>query len=225
MLKCAEAAIRMLPQRQVFDETIVKALDGLIEEIALLWNDVTFSADIQVSALEDQLEQDFWDKPKDPVTILHEAQRLSRNLTRYCQQLRSMSKNLTVYSGGEQPPEGMTINLNDLEARLQTLIGRTERAVPALLASIAIKEGSKASSLTAVALWFAPLSLSVSLVSIDGNARLGGKKYWVWACIAIPMLLTVILVANSSDRLINRLGNRMGGRALMSIFKPETRVR
>ena len=215
----------MLPQRQVFDETIVKALDGLIEEIALLWNDVTFSADIQVSSLEDQLEHDFWDKPEDPVTILHDAQRLSRYLTRYCQQLRSISKNLTVYSGGEQPPEGMMINLSDIEAQLQTLIGRTERAVPALLASIAIKEGSKASSLTAVALWFAPLSLAISLVSIDGNSRLGGKKYWVWACIAIPMLLIVILVANSSDKLIDRLGNRMGGRALMSIFKPGTRVR
>ena len=224
MLKCAEAAIRMLPQRQGFDRTIVEALDGLIEEIALLWNDVTFSADIQVSALEDQLEHDFWDKPKDPVTILHEAQRLSRNLTRYCQQLRSICKHLTTNSGGGQPPESMTINLNDIEARLQILIGRAQRAVPALLASIAINEGSKASSLTAIALLFAPLSLSVSLVSIDGNSTLGGKIYWVWACIAFPMLVIMILVANSWDRLINGLGKRKVGRALMSIFKSETRV-
>ena len=225
MLKCVETAIRLLPPKQGFDETIVKALDGLIEEITLLWNDVTFSAEIEVSSLEDQLEHDFWDKPKDPVTILHEAQRLSRNLTRYCQQLRSVSKDVTIYSGSEQCPVGIAINLNDIEARLQTLIGRTERAIPALLASIAINEGSKASSLTAVALLFAPLSLSVSLVSIDGNSRLGGKQFWVWACIAFPLILTVILVANSSDRLGDYLSRRKGGRALMSFFKPGTRVR
>ncbi|KAL8786127.1 MAG: hypothetical protein Q9195_008331, partial [Heterodermia aff. obscurata] len=140
MLKCAEAAIRRLPQRQVFDKTIVKALDGLIEEIAFLWNDVTFCADIQLSKLEDQLEHDFWARPEDPVKILHDTQRLSRNLTRYCQQLRSANRDLTILSGRQQPPEGLTINLTDIEAWLQILIDRTQRVVPALLASIAINE-------------------------------------------------------------------------------------
>ncbi|KAL9100496.1 MAG: hypothetical protein Q9163_004135 [Psora crenata] len=223
MIKRAETSIRRLPADQIFNETIVHALSGLIGEITALWNVVTFYADMQVSALEDQLEHDFWDKPRNPVTILHEAQRLSRNLTRYRGQVVSMEEDL-AFSSAHDVPVAMTTDLDDIKSRLRTLIKRTDKAVPALLASIAINEGTKASSLTAVALWFAPLSLSVSIVSIDGDSKFGGRKFWIWACIGFPFLVMVILLANSSDRLINWLGKRRRGRALLAMFKPETHI-
>lgn len=216
-------SIKALPPGQKIDKTIISALSPLLSNILTLWNRVIFHSDIQISALEDQLEHDFWDKPKNPVSILHEAQRVSRNLSRYCDEIVAMEEDL-VFGSTDKDIGGLATDLSHLKKRLNNLIKRTERAVPALLASIAIKEGTKASSLTAVALWFAPLSLAASIVSIDGDTRFGGKKYWLWACIAIPLLALVISVANTSDIFVTWLGRRRRGRALMSIFKPETHI-
>ncbi|KAL9610753.1 MAG: hypothetical protein Q9167_004572 [Letrouitia subvulpina] len=163
--------------------------------------------------LEDQVEHDFWDKPRNPVDILHEAQRISRNLAHYRNQISFMENDLR-HSKADDLLTDLAIDLEDVKSGFETLMKRTDKAVPALLASIAISEGSKASSLTAVALWFAPLSLSISIVSIDGNSRFGGQKFWIWACIAVPLLFVVISVAHLSDNFIERLGRRRGGRAL-----------
>ena len=187
--------------------------------------------DLQVSSLEDQLEHDFWDKPQNPVSILHRTQRAARRLTTY--QLVSLKADLGI--DPENAPAGMpaaekraredlVVDIQDIQGRLQILIQRTDKAISALLASIAISEGVKASSLTAIALWFAPLSVSISLVSIDGDTRFGGPKYWIMVCIAVPLLLLVIAVANTSDSLMNELGKRRRGRALISLFKPDTRI-
>ena len=120
--------------------------------------------------------------------------------------------------------EGVDIDTKDVKDRLSVLSTRTDKAIPALLTSIAITEGAKASSLTAIAVWFAPLSLAVSIVSIDGHAPFGGRKYWIMACIAIPLLLLVIAVANTSDSFIASLGRRRGGRALLAMFKAKTHL-
>lgn len=223
MLQIVKTSIERLSPAQGLDESIVPALSGVTREIACLWNNVIFYADIHVSAMEDQLEHDFWDKQRNPVEILHDAQRLSRNLTRYLGQITSMEEDL-VFSSKGTVARSLTSRLKEVKAKLETLIKRTDRAVPALLASIAINEGGKMSSLTAVALWFAPLSMAISIVSIDGGSKFGGQKYWIWPCIAFPLLFVVILVANSSDRFITWLGRRRHGRALLSLFKPETRM-
>ena len=185
---------------------------------------MAFQLDLQVSALEDQLEHDFWDRPQNPVLILHKTQRLSRRITTYLGQLASMKSDMSLKTIPDAL-EDAEVDVNDVSDKLNVLLQRTNKAIPALLASIAISEGAKASSLTAVALWFAPLSLAVSIVSIDGHSPFGGRKYWIIACIAIPLLLLVIAVANTSDRLMAALGRRQGGRALVSLFKPETHVR
>ena len=207
--------------------------------IAKLWNEVAFYMDLQISALEDQVEHDFWDKPQNPVSILHRLQRASRRLTIYHGQLGSMEKDLDYrtesVSTSKMPAEKRTArkcsreemvsDILDSQEKIRVLLQRADKAVPALLASIAINEGVKASSLTATALWFAPLSLSISLVSIDGSSHFGGKKYWIMACIAVPLLLLVMAIANTSDMLMAALGKRRPGRALISLFKPETRFR
>ena len=223
-MKRIEKSIKKSNDGLRIDSTVVGITEGLCSDILSLWNSVLFHTDIQVSALEDQVEHDFWDKPRNPVDILHEAQRISRNLTRYANHVSSMENEVEQLKAGSLPPD-LAMDVKDIKSKSATLLKRTNKAVPALLASIAIREGTKASSLTAVALWFAPLSLSVSIVSIDGDSRFGGTKYWIWACIAVPLLFLVISVARSSDNFIERLGKRRGGRALVSIFKPETRVR
>ena len=177
--------------------------------------------DIQISALEDQLEHDFWDKPQSPVRILHKAQRLSRRIMAYMAHITSLEADIARKTT-ENALEIAEMNTKDVKARLIVLSQRTDKAIPALLASIAITEGQKASSLTAIALWFAPLSLAISIVSIDGHSPFGGRKYWIMACIAIPLLLAVIAVANTSDNLIALLGRRRGGRAILSLFKAKT---
>ena len=206
--------------------------------IAKLWNEVAFYMDLQISALEDQVEHDFWDKPQNPVSILHRLQRASRRLTIYHGHLGSMKKDLDYgtasVSTSKMPAEKraarkrsreeMVSDILDTQEKIRFLLQRADKTIPALLASIAINESVKASSLTATALWFAPLSLSISLVSIDGNSRFGGKKYWVMVCIAVPLLLLVMAIANTSDKLMAALGKRRPGRALISLFKPETRV-
>ena len=207
--------------------------------IAKLWNEVAFYMDLQISALEDQVEHDFWDKPQNPVSILHRLQRASRRLTIYHGQLGSMKKDLdyrtesvsTSKMSAEKRAarkcnrEEMVSDILDSQEKIRVLLQRADKAIPALLASIAINEGVKASSLTATALWFAPLSLSISLVSIDGSTRFGGKKYWIMVCIAVPLLILVMAIANTSDKLMAALGKRRPGRALISLFKPETRFR
>ena len=194
--------------------------------------------DLQISALEDQLEHDFWDKPQNPVSILHRLQRASRRLKTYHGQLGSMKKDLHSWtqsvsnqkvpaqkrSAKKRKREEVVSDILDSQEKIEVLLQRADKAIPALLASIAINESVKASSLTATALWFAPLSLSISLVSIDGNSRFGGKKYWIMVCIAVPLLLLVMAIANTSDKLMAALGKRRPGRALISLFKPETRV-
>lgn len=185
---------------------------------------MAFHMDLQVSALEDQLEHDFWDKPQNPVSILHSTQRLSRRIMSYLGQLASMKSDMERKTN-QNALEHVETDIKDVEDKLRVLLQRTDKAIPALLASIAIGEGAKASSLTAVALWFAPLSLAVSIVGIDGRSPFGGRKYWITACIAMPLLLLVIAVANTSDKLMSALGRRRGGRALVSLFKPETRIR
>ena len=207
--------------------------------LAKLWNEVAFYMDHQISALEDQVEHDFWDKPQNPVSILHRLQRASRRLTIYHDQLGSMKKDIDYrtesVSTSKMPAEKraarkcsreeLVSDILDSQEKIRVLLQRADKAIPALLASIAIKEGVKASSLTATALWFAPLSLSISLVSIDGSTRFGGKKYWIMVCIAVPLLLLVMAIANTSDKLMAALGKRRPGRALISLFKPETRFR
>lgn len=184
---------------------------------------MAFHMDLQVSALEDQLEHDFWDKPQNPVSILHTTQRLSRRIMSYLGQLGSMKSDMGCRTN-QNAIEDVEIDIKDVESKLSILLQRTDKAIPALLASIAIREGAKASSLTAVALWFAPLSLAVSIVGIDGRSPFGGRKYWIMACVAIPLLLLVIAVANTSDKLMGALGRRRGGRAMVSLFKPEVRI-
>lgn len=213
-----------LPSRQEFNASLFNNFEIPFSRIITLWNTVAFQLDLQISALEDQLEHDFWDKPQNPVLILHKTQRLSRRIMAYQGQLASMKSDMSLKTI-PGALEDVEVDIEDVRDKLAALLQRTNKAIPALLASIAISEGAKASSLTAVALWFAPLSLAVSIVSIDGRSPFGGRKYWIMACIAIPLLLLVIAVANVSDRLMAALGRRQGGRALVSLFKPETHVR
>ena len=223
----------MLDPGQAFDTSITSALHGSISSIVRLWNEVAFHMDLQVSALEDQLEHDFWDKPQNPVSILHRSQRAARRLTQYHGQLRVLKTDLRIDPGKPSAGvaadkmlarEDLVVDIQDIQDKLQVLIQRTDKAVSALLASIAIVEGVKASSLTAIALWFAPLSVSISLVTIDGNSKFGGPKYWIMICIAVPLLLLVIAVASNSDSQMNALGKRKRGRALISLFKLDTRI-
>lgn len=216
-------AIKALPRGQEFDSSLINHFQTPFSRILVLWNTVAFHMDLQVSALEDQLEHDFWDKPQNPVTILHTTQRLSRRITSYLGQLTSMESDLSRKTSPDAL-EDNSVDIDDVKHKLKVLLQRTEKAVPALLASIAISEGKKQSSLTAVALWFAPLSLSVSIVAIDGRSAFGGRKLWIMGCIALPLLMLVIAVANTSDRLMSALGRRRGGRALVALFKPETHV-
>lgn len=218
------AAVKSLPSGHVLDGSLVNFLHPPFSRILILWNAVAFHMDLQVSALEDQLEHDFWDRPQNPVSILHSTQRLSRRIMSYLVQLGSMKSDMERKTH-QNALEYLEIDIKDIEDKLKILLQRTDKAIPALLASIAISEGAKASSLTAVALWFAPLSLAVSIVGIDGHSPFGGRKYWITGCIAIPLLLLVIAVANTSDKLMGALGRRRGGRAIVSLFKPETRIR
>ncbi|KAL9103187.1 MAG: hypothetical protein Q9163_001753 [Psora crenata] len=223
MLDNVVAAIKALPRGSRFDRTIVAGLGILFFEIIDLWNTVIFQMDYQISALEDQLEHDFWDRPQNPVSILHRTQRASRRLTAYRYQILSLEKDLVFVSGGDVSQELM-LDLGDLKDKINDLINRADKAVPALLASIAIDEGAKASRLTAVALWFAPLSLAVSFVGVDGSSTFGGKKYWIMPCIAFPLLFLVMMMANSSDKLMTTLAKKKMGRSLISLFKPRTRT-
>ena len=185
-----------------------------MSKIVGLWNAVAFHLDHQISSLEDQLEGDFWDGPQKPESILHETQRASRRLRMYRGQLGSMRTDL-VYHAGTAFPEDLVSDVKDIEEKLETLIQRADKAEQGLLATIAINEAvnaskltAKASRLTAIALWFAPLSLSISLVSIDGDSKFGGKKYWIMALIAVPLLLLVMVlpVAKTSDMFMKALG-------------------
>lgn len=216
--------VKSLPPGQGFNASLVNHFHVPFSRIVILWNAVAFHMDLQVSALEDQLEHDFWDKPQNPVSILHSTQRLSRRIMTYLGQLASMKSDIGCKTN-QRALEHVEIDIKDVEDKLRILLQRTDKAIPTLLASIAISEGAKASSLTAVALWFAPLSLAVSIVGIDGHSSFGGRKYLIMACIAIPLLLLAIAVANTSDKLMSALGRRRGGRALVSLFKPETRRR
>ena len=188
--------------------------------------------DHHIGLLEDQLENDFWARPQNPVTILHKSQRLARRIITYQGQIHSLEYDLgssgssssTTTTTSPTPLPNIATDTAHLTEQLIALRHRTDKAIPALQATIAIHEGAKASSLTAVALWFAPLSLAVSLVSIDGHSPFGGRKYAIMAAIAVPLLVLVIAVANTSDRFIAALGARRSGRALMALFKPETRV-
>lgn len=216
-------AIKAIPANQNFDQSFITNFEVPISGITNLWNTVAFHMDLQVSALEDQLEHDFWDRPQNPVSILHKTQRLSRRITAYLSQLRSMESDIS-FKTSQGAIEDIVTDVNDVKDKLVILLQRTDKAIPALLATIAISEGAKASSLTAVALWFAPLSLAVSIVGIDGRSPFGGRKYWITACIAVPLLFLVIAVANTSERLMAALGRRRGGRALVSLFKPETPI-
>lgn len=218
------AAIQAFPPGQPFDRSVINCFGSPLLSIISLWNTVVFHMDLQISALEDQLEHDFWDKPQSPVSILHKAQRLSRRITTYMGHITSLEADIGRMTT-ENALEIVDMDTKDVKARLTVLSQRTDKAVPALLASIAITEGAKASSLTAIALWFAPLSLAISIVSIDGHSPFGGRKYWIMACIAIPLLLFVIAVANTSDSLITLLGRRRGGRAILSLFKPKNHRR
>ena len=212
------SAIQAFPPGTKFDSSVINCFDGPLSSIISLWNTVIFHMDIQISSLEDQLEHDFWDKPQSPVLILHKAQRLSRRITAYMAHLTSLEADIGRKTT-ENALELVNMDTKDVKAKLTVLSQRTDKAIPALLASIAISEGAKASSLTAIAVWFAPLSLAISIVSIDGHTPFGGRKYWIMACIAIPLLLIVIAVANTSDSLIALLGRRRGGRAILSLFK------
>lgn len=223
LLEASVTAVKALPLDQKFDGSIISALQASMWKIVALWNAVAFHMDHQVSALEDQLEHDFWDKPQNPVSILHQTQRASRRLKMYRGQLGSMRTDL-VYEAGRAFPEDLITDAKDIEEKLEVLIQRADKAVQGLLASIAISEGVKASSLTAIALWFAPLSLSISLVSIDGSTKFGGKKYWIMASIAVPLVLLVMALANTSDRFMIALGKRRRGRALIKLFKPEMKL-
>ena len=224
LLGASVAAVKALPLNQRFDKSIICALHASTSKIVALWNDVAFYMDHQISALEDQLEHDFWDKPQNPISVLHQSQRASRRLTIYRDQLGSMRTDLT-YSAQGVLPEDLAVDTTDVQDKLNVLICRADKVIQALLASIAIGESAKASSLTALALWFAPLSLSISLVSIDGNSEFGGKKYWIMASIAVPLLFLVIAVANTSDQLMDALGRRRRGRALIKLFKPDMILR
>lgn len=217
------SAIQAFPPEQPFDKSVIDCFEVPLLSIISLWNAVVFHMDIQISALEDQLEHDFWDKPQSPVLILHKAQRLSRRITAYMAHITALEADIGRMTT-ENALEIVDIDIKDVIARLTVLSQRTDKAIPALLASIAITEGAKASSLTAIALWFAPLSLAISIVSIDGHSPFGGRKYWIMACIAIPLLLVVIAVANTSDSLIALLGRRRGGRAILSLFKAKTHL-
>lgn len=218
------AAIEALPVEESLEQMIIEIFTKSLTSVMAMWNAVVFNLDLQVSALEDQLEHDFWDKPQNTVSILHQTQRISRRLTTYCEQVIMAEKDLTIISAGKVC-EHLDIDIKDVKERLNILIQRTDKAIPALLASIAIREGAKASSLTAVALWFAPLSLSVSIVSIDGNTRFGGRKYWIMGCIAVPLLFLMIAVANTSDRFMSWLGRFRRGRAFVSFIKSENHMR
>lgn len=212
------SAIQSFSPKQPLDRSVIDCFDGPLWSIIGLWNTVVFHMDIQISALEDQLEHDFWDKPQSPILILHKAQRLSRRITAYMAHINSLEADIGRKTS-ETALEVVDMDTKDVKARLNVLSQRIDKAIPALLGSIAISEGIKTSSLTAVALWFAPMSLAISVVSIDGHSSFGGRKYWIMACIAIPLLLLVVAVANTSDSLIALLGRRRGGRAILSMFK------
>lgn len=136
----------------------------------------------------------------------------------YHNQLGSMRTDLE-YDAGNPFPEDLVTDIEDIEEKLEIVIRRADKAVQGLLASLAISASVKASSLTAIALWFAPLSLSISLVSIGGNSKFGGSKYWIMASIAVFLLLLVMALANTSDRFMSALGKRRKGRALIKLFK------
>lgn len=212
------SAIEGLPPKQPFDKSIIDHFDDPLASIISLWNTVVFHLDIQLSALEDQLEHDFWDTPQSPVRILHKAQRLSRRITAYMTLITALEAEIKRKTA-DNALESIEIDTKDVKAMLAVLSQRTDKAIPALLASIAISEGAKASSLTAIALWFAPLSVAISIVSIDGSSTFGGRKYWIMVCIAIPLLLIVMAVVNTSDSLVALLARRRSGRAILSFFK------
>ena len=218
LLKASVAAVKALPPNQKFDKSIICALQASTSKITALWNEVAFYMELQISALEDQLERDFWDKPQNPISILHQTQRASRRLATYRDQQGSMRTEL-AYSAQGAPSRDLDIDMDDIQDKLDALIHRADKVIDGLLASIGLNEGAKATSLTAIALWFAPLSLAISLVSIDGSTELGGRKYWIMVCIAVPLLLVVIAVAKTSDWLMEALGIRRMGRALMKLFK------
>ena len=206
---------------------MIPSLEVLFSHILALWNKVTFELELQVSLMEDQLEEDFWHKAQHPVSILHQTQRLSRWMTAYLSHLQDLKAAISPTRFGNSVPTSpnlLEMDIVFIENKLHGLMKRAEKAVQALLASIAINEGVKASSLTAVALWFAPLSLAVSIVSIDGNSKFGGRKYWIMVAIGVPLLIAVIAVANVSDRFLTILHRSRRGRLVMSLFNPKTRV-
>lgn len=220
-------SIRDLPNAQTPNGSIIPRLEPLFSHILALWNKVTFELELQVGLMEDQLEEDFWDKAQHPVSILHKTQRLSRWITAYLGHLQEMERVVSPSRYGDaltQTPPLLEMDIKCIESKLEGLLKRAEKAVQALLASIAINEGVKASSLTAVALWFAPLSLAVSIVSIDGRSQFGGRKYWIMVAIGIPLLTLVIAVANVSDKVLAILHRTHWGRLIMSLFNPKTRI-
>ena len=221
-------SVHSLPKAQAVNGSIIPLLEPLISHILALWNKVAFELELQIGLMEDQLEEDFWDKAQHPVSILHKTQRLSRWIIAYLGQLQGMKRAMTPSRYDDRviqtPPPLLMMDIFFIEERLNGLLKRAEKAVQALLASIAINEGVKASSLTAVALWFAPLSLAVSIVSIDGRSQFGGRKYWIMIAIGVPLLALVIAVANVSDKILAALHRTHWGRLIMSLFNPKTRV-
>ena len=220
-------SVKCLPKSQPIDGSIIPLLSPVFSHILALWNKVIFELELQVGLMEDQLEEDFWDRAEHPVSILHKTQRLSRWMTAYLGHLKDMKLAMSPsrFGGSGEMAPSLEVDVTFLEHRLHGLLKRAEKTVQALLASIAINEGVKASSLTAVALWFAPLSLAVSIVGVDGNTRFGGRKYWIMMAIGLPLLAVVIAFANVSDKFLAALHRTKRGRFVVALFNPKTAVR
>src|SRR5207248_1813024 len=95
--------------------------------------------------------------------------------------------------------------LDDFLIQLRRMQGELERVkvlgsvLPGNLAVIASKqsleEAHSVARLTVMALTFVPLSFVASLFSMQGDVAPGGRKFWIFFAVALPLLALVFLSA------------------------------
>jgi len=185
------AGIEKIPTTAAQDWLFEDVILCPVQTILRLWASVAMEMDFQVSAMEDQLEHDHWDKPQKPERVLTTIQRLSRRLGAYTSQVESLKLEL---ESKFQYTQSHFINkdVEDIHSSLVTLTKRAHRAVPALLAIMSMDEARKSSRLAMLVFLFAPLSLVATVLSIDGKSSMTGFKFWIFGMVGIPLVIVVL---------------------------------
>lgn len=142
-----------------------------------------------------------------------DIQAWERRLNEYCTDIEDLMLKLSVPFQDPDPSQiqastwySSTTDFQFLRMRLQQLRNRAEQvnAATSGLASIAgnrqahqeqqlsSREALRTKALTLVGLVFIPLAYTATLFSMDDQYMPGAKHFWIYFCVAVPLIFTVL---------------------------------